>query len=221
MPFLTPRDATRDPAVTTVEVQRLGKRRLERGEQLSPRALLAVHAGDLGNPADPPLTILLGYRRVGVGHPLTLQTLYPSGHRRAILGYSNRPRGNALLSSTMSACSARLTESALSPCPCRLNIGCWICSVATADARHLPQRASRLHTITHDALRRMRNACTAPDLVVRRLVPSAPELQSASVRMSKASPQLTALEALQQRRTTSRGTNHAHCPEAGLHRPCA
>jgi hypothetical protein len=131
MPFLTPRDATGDPAVTTVEVQRLGNRRLQARQKLLARALLAVHAGDLGNPADPPFPILPSHRRVGVGHPLSPRKHCTTGVPAALANNRNLSYGNALPSPKVPACSTGLTTSAFISCPCRLHIGCSICEVST------------------------------------------------------------------------------------------
>ena len=57
----------RTNCILAIELERFGETLPQAGKKLFPSAFLAVDAGDFLDPSDPPVAILLGYRRVCIG----------------------------------------------------------------------------------------------------------------------------------------------------------
>jgi len=54
--------------ILAIELKRFGEAGPKAFEELFPTTFLAVDTGDFLDPSDPPVAILLGYRRVRIGH---------------------------------------------------------------------------------------------------------------------------------------------------------
>jgi len=57
--------------ILAIELKRSGEAGSKAFKKLFPTTFLAVDTGDFLDPSDPPITILLGYRRVRIGHSQT------------------------------------------------------------------------------------------------------------------------------------------------------
>jgi hypothetical protein len=68
-----------------IELERLPEGNLETLDKFFPAFFLAIDAGHFLNPSDPPVTILLGYRSIRIGHLISSRRIYLAAVYRYML----------------------------------------------------------------------------------------------------------------------------------------